>query len=484
MDGALMDYQFLKTVSINDLPEGAWQYITGKPAETDDIATYYRAIPWLFRGVGLRSNAVGTMPFSIFKGENEVDNSDDYKNVVKFLPKPGALFGLVEAALTIFGYAYLFKLKSAYMQKGLRYLDPTSIQTKINEETGEISFTRSVSGKTTKYTTDDIVYFWLYDPFVEIGPPQASAAKAAANAAGVLLNVDEFAKSFFKHGAVKTTLLTTTNIMPQERERLKNWWKRVLGIERAWQSDIINAETVKPVTIGEGLESLQNNDLTESKRIDIAAGLGIPYSILFSNASNRATAETDEKHFYDKTIVPECAIIESVLNEQVFVPAGYTFRFMPQNLDIYQEDENERAESLTKLITALETPEEFLLASDILGFDINPDIRNQIEAMIVEKNARREAMEQNTEQTKPAVQEQPEPEEKPEPPKPDMRAVDLDKWRTKALKRVKAKRPMEFSFITEHIDPVTHAAISGALESCETEEEVKAVFTDLWIGYP
>lgn len=473
----------IKTVSMNDLPESAWQYITGKPADSDDLSTYYRAVPWLFRGVGLRANAVSTMPFSVFRGEQEIDNSDEYKNAVKFLPKPGALFGLIEAALTIFGYAYLFKLKSVYMQKGLRYLDPTSVTYKINDETGEVNFSRIVGGKTTKYTADDIVYFWQYDPFVEIGAPQASPAKSASLAAGVLLNIDAFAKAFFEHGAVKTTLLTTTNIQPAERDRLKLWWRRVLGIEKAWQTDIVNAETVKPIVVGEGLESLQNNDLTESKRIDIAAGLGIPYSILFSNASNRATAEADDTHFYDKTIVPECKFIESILNDQVFAPAGYSFKFTPQNLDIYQEDENERAESLEIIITALGTPEEFLLAADILGYDLNMDTRKAIKALIKKKQKAPEVIEQQL--TEPPKQEEPEPEEEePEPPKPNMRAIDLEKWRTKALKRVKAKRPMEFSFVTEHIDPVTHAAISGALEQCETEDDVKAVFTDLWIGYP
>jgi len=481
MDGAVMS---IKTVSINDLPESAWQYITGKPADEDDLGTYYRAVPWLFRGVGLRSNAVSSMPFSIFRGDTEIDNSDDYKNVVKFLPKPGALFGLVEAALTIFGYAYLFKLKSMYAQKGLRYLNPTSITYRVNENTGEIAFSRSIGGKITKYTADDIVYFWSYDPFVEIGAPQASAAKSAANAAGVLLNVDEFSKAFFAHGAVKTTLLTTSNIAPQERDRLKLWWRRVLGIERAWQTDIVNAETVKPVVVGEGLESLQNNDLTESKRIDIAAALGIPYSIMFSNASNRATAEQDDLHFYSKTIIPECSLIEEVLNDQVLAPLGLSLKFTPNNLDVFQEDENARAASINELIIALDKPEEFLLAADILGYDLNLDTRLAIENMIKEKNAHREAAPPNTEQAEPVQEEQqPEPAPKPEP-KPDLRTIDLDKWRTKAVKRIKAKRPMEFSFITEHIDPVTHAAITGALEGCETEDDVKSVFSDMWIGYP
>jgi len=290
------DYKFIKSVSLNDLPHEAWQFITGDDTTSGDIANYMRTIPWMFRGVDIRSSALTNIPFLIMKGEDVFDDSEDWQNKLGFLPRPKQLFGLIEAALTIFGYSYLFREKNAYKNKGLRYLLPTSIKAKINEKTGEVSFVRTLNGKGTAYTPEEIIYLWKPDPFVEIGPPKSSPAMAAANACGVLLNVDLFATQFFKQGAVKTTLLTTTNIMPAERDRLKSWWKRVLGMEKAWQTDIINAEKITPVTIGEGLESLQNNDLTESKRIDIAAALGIPYSVLFSNASNRATAEQDDMH--------------------------------------------------------------------------------------------------------------------------------------------------------------------------------------------
>ena len=482
------DYKFIKSVSLNELPREAWQFITGDDATSGDISNYMRSIPWMFRGVDIRSSALTNIPFLIMKGQDVFDDSEDWQNKLGFLPRPKQLFALIEAPLTIFGYSYLFREKSVYKNTGLRYLLPTSIDAKINEKTGEVSFTRSLNGKKIAYTSEDIVYLWKPDPFVEIGPPQSSPAMAAANACGVLLNVDLFATQFFKQGAVKTTLLTTQNIAPAERDRLKSWWKRVLGMDKAWQTDIINAEAVKPIQIGEGLESLQNNDLTESKRIDIAAALGIPYSVLFSNASNRATAEQDDMHLYDKTIIPDAYFIQAVLNDQVFEPLGFQLQFHPDQMSIYQEDENERAQSLIHLINALEKPEEFLLASKILGYDIDPETLAAIEALVAEKDARRETMAAIIPSTEPKT-----PQEAPVPAQEDeqdnrpqnMRMIDLDKWQTKSLNRVKQGRPADCPFESDHIEALTRASIKGALSEAESEDDVRAVFADLtWVGYP
>lgn len=502
MNNDELTHPFIKTISINDLPEGAWTYLTGKATDDEDLEKYYRDVPWLFRGVDIRANAVSTMPFSIYKGDTEIDNSENYENKVGFLPSPGALFGLIEAALVIWNYAYAFKARNAFLTKSVRYILPTTVKHKINADTGEITFTRKVNNEDKPFTTDDIVYFWKYDPFVESGPPNSSPARAAAHAAGVLLNVDVFAEAFFKSGAVKTTLLTTSNIQPAERERLKTWWKRVLGLDKAWQTEIVNAETVKPVVIGEGLESLQNNDLTHSKREDIAAGLGIPYSILWSgNASGMGgggVAAQDDLHLYNKTIIPECKFIQSVLNDQLFVPAGYKITFTPENLDLFQEDENARAASLTQLITALESPAEFLIAREILGYEIDPETLAKIEKMVAEKEARRKEMEemtaqnglgraQNGQQVNNANNPVETPQNGSGAPTDrdrDMRAVDLEKWQTKAVKRIKAGRKMDFTFESDYLDPVTIASIGGALEGAQSEADVKAVFANEWIGYP
>lgn len=479
----------IKTVSLSELPESAWVYLTGQTTGDLSLHDYYVSVPWLFRGVDIRASTVASMPFSIYKGDNEVDSSADYQNVVKILPNPKRLLSLVEASLTIWGYAYAIKVRSAFTVKDVRYLLATSVVSKITSA-GEITFTRRIDGQEKVFTPDEIMYWWATDPFVEIGPPKSSPAQAAANAAGVLFNVDKFGAAFFERGAIKATLLTTKNIQKQERDRLKDWWRRMFGrgTESAWQTDIVNADAVTPVVIGEGLDSLENTDLSGSKRIDIAAALGIPYSVLFSNASNRSTAEQDDLHLYTKTIIPECELIEEVLNAQLFSKMGYRFKFTPENLDIFQEDENARAASLAQLIAALGNPFEFLLAADILGYEISADTRAKIERLIAEKDERRASMADLTAQAQVAREEEQQLEEsrleEAAPEQRDLRAVDMGKWKNKALKRVRRGQNAACTFESEHIDPVLNAALSGALEGLTTEEEVTAVFGDAWKGYP
>ena len=78
-----------------------------------------------------------------------------------------------------------------------------------------------------------------------------------------------------------------------------------------------------------------------------------------------------------------------------------------------------------------------------------------------------------------------EPEDTQEEEQPDnLRAIDLDKWRTKALKRVRSGKGAACPFDSDHLSPVTKAAIMGALEEASTEEQVKSIFSDPFAGYP
>jgi len=59
---------------------------------------------------------------------------------------------------------------------------------------------------------------------------------------------------------------------------------------------------------------------------------------------------------------------------------------------------------------------------------------------------------------------------------PSSKVVDLDKWRRKAIKAVKAGRSAVVKFESNHISPVLMAAITGALETAQTPDDVQRVF--------
>jgi len=144
----------------------------------------------------------------------------------------------------------------------------------------------------------------------------------------------------------------------------------VLRRHKSWTTEVINADVLEPVTIGEGLESLENTDLTTTARDDIAAALGIPRTMLFSDAATNATAGEDRLSFYNETVVPNAGIIAEAFNEQVFSALKLRLEFRPEALDVYQEDENDRASALQALTTA---GVELALAMQILGFELPAD---------------------------------------------------------------------------------------------------------------
>ncbi len=341
-----------------------------------DMTACYQAVPWLFRCVQLRADAVSKMPFRITKkgskAKEPVDSSADYQNHVGFLPNPVNLLWRTEAAASIWGTGYWWRSYNSVRTLGLRYLLPTTITPEIDDEEGLVGFTRYVSGQPRPVTTADLVYFWRPDPFVEIGPPTSSPVKAALAAANVLLNVDLFAAAFFQRGAIKATLLTVEGNPPKsEKEALKAWWERMLsGIRNAFSTEVVSA-SVKPVQIGEGIGDLANITLTDEKKADIAVAMSVPRSVLDSSTATGlgggGVARQDDKHFYDKGVLPECEWLQADMNEQVFHPQGLHWEFTPELLEIYQADEAGLAQSF-KLYVDIGLPKS--LAAQMVGIEL------------------------------------------------------------------------------------------------------------------
>ncbi len=461
-----------KSIDLPQYPDEAWEWLAGGPDETPSSPRqYFKAVPWLYRGVELRASAVASMPFALYRGESEFDASRDWKNRVGFLPNPHRLLWLVEAALTLEPMCYLFSDNVGASRKRLRYISPFGATPHIDPIQGLDYFERPVNGVVRRFRpATDIVYFWRRSVYKEegAGPGDESPGKAALMAAGVLANVDEFIAGYFKRGAVKATLLAVgANTPLQERERMEHWWNNFLsGIKNAWRGKIVNADAVKATVIGEGLESLSDKELSTDRKEDIATALGVPHSLLFSNAANFATAQQDDLHFYSKTIVPECELIAETLNEQVFGPLGLSLRFLPETLDAFQEDEAQRAGALQSLVSA-GLP--LLLAMDLLGYELDEEQRARLEQAEAEKEQRAQALSERLAEQPPA----PGPEE---PEQEDQVKADLDKWRRKALKAVEKGRSANVPFESEHISPEDYARISAALAEAKSADDVRAAF--------
>jgi HK97 family phage portal protein len=458
-----------------DDPTG-WTFLSGDESLKTD-AVYFKFIPTLYRAVQLRAYSVASMPFEILKGKTVYDESSEWQNKVGFIPNPFMLLQLIESALVIAGSCYLFRERSVATTKALHYHLPASVTPEINKITGKIEyFKRPVNGVEKHFTPEDYVYFWLPDPYIEVGPAVNYPAKAAANACGVLLNTDIFASNFFERGAIKAMLLTVTGMPSEaERQKLSDWWRRVVGgIKNAFGAQVINAEAVKPVVVGEGMKELENVTIGQEKREDVAIAMGIPMSILFANAANYATSQQDELNFLNKTIIPDCQFIESILNEQVFEALGLRLNFLPETLDAMQEDENDRAAAL-KVYTDAGFP--LLMACDILGIELDDKQRAELEAAETERKLKAEELANRLENAlKPKEEQSQQEEEQPQEENTTFKSEML-KWQRKAINAMKKGKPANVTFDTTIIPESMCETIMTALGNAKNEADVKDIFS-------
>lgn len=352
----------------------------------------YGRVPWLYRSVNLRSHAVGDVPWKIFKGKTVVLSSEDDeqtppleltwvrppssgRNIDPTRPTLGELLRLIELDLCLEGKAYWLTDVNRGRIKFYRRAQPSTITPKLDSTHGLNGFERRLppvidpttgagtaagNGQPILIKLGDMPFWWLPNPDAEMGPG-VSPAMVALRAAGLLEHIDDYGINFFDRGAINTTLLSVEgNPQQAELDRLAAWWKRLVrGSKKAHETVAIRAN-VKPVVVGSPPKDLTMEQLTAQKRHDISTAMGVPMSILNDESANFATAQQSALNFWQLTVLPECELIETGLNRQVFAPLGYEFRFQPELLDAIQRQRDEKAyEMLAGVLGGGVTPNEF-----------------------------------------------------------------------------------------------------------------------------
>lgn len=356
----LKHYQLIdgtKSIPLNALPPEAWT-IWGGDNEHSDRAELVASVAFLYRCIDVRAAALAGVPWSVVRGESEVWNSEEPQpptgTQYEWLADVPALLPRIEEALSIGSEAFAERLQTRGGQTlGLKWLTPSSMTPKWDESAGLVGFERTLGkGRKLMMAVEDVLYIWLQG--MHETKPKTSPVQAAMQAAGVLDSAGKFATQFFERGAIKASILAVpATTQRRDKEELESWFQRAMtGLSKAWSSKAINADAVEVIPVGEGLESLSNAVLTTSMREDIATAMGVPHSMVLSNAANYATAEADRLNLYDTTIIPQCTIIEQALNEQLFEPVGLRFQFKPQELSLYQEDEEQRASAFEAYVRA------------------------------------------------------------------------------------------------------------------------------------
>jgi phage portal protein BeeE len=473
-----------KSIDLPQWPTESWVWYGGKPVLEGHNTVM--EVPWTYRAIFMISQCISDIPFALMRGETDFDTSDDWKNKIGFLPNPKELLWKTAASLQRYGVAYHHRLRineTSNTVKELRYLDPNSITYDYllaiqRKDYGDYPFRfirQDDTGKHFYTPVKDVIYFWLPDPDIELGPPQAFPARATKSAANVLHSVDIFSAGFFENGAIKATIMPVPPNMPTaEQERIEKRLKKLItNVRNAFRLIVMGiGEGGKPVVIGEGLEALKDAGAITRNREDITAGYGISLSMLLSSEANYATALEDRKTLYTNTVIPLANFIGDTWNEQIFKPLGYRWVFRPENMEVFQEDENQRSSSLAQLNTALADPELFLISANILGFALSPEVEKQIKDLIAKKEQEKQAMADQLQQKQDEQQVNP-----GQPPVQDeAQAKEIAQYKRKALNALKSGKTADVEFVSDNIPDTYITDIKMKLASANTEDEVKAAF--------
>lgn len=341
-----------KSIPLQALPPEAWQAITGHSVDGDSIIARYNDVPYLYRAVNLRVQALSDLPYSWHVGDTYGQEQAEMPSFT-FSLEIEALLRSVEMSLLMFGCAYIVteRNRTGFI-KSLRVVHPNSMTANRGKSGDVISWTRQVASDTITLRAEDVIDICVDPVESEIGHG-VGEAQIAARAAGVLHNLDEFTARFFSQGAVNPTVISVPSTsLPADQERLQAWYKRMLtGVKRAFSLTIVPGE-VKAVQLGYPVNQLATPELTAAKREDICTALGIPQTLMNSNAANYATARKDDLHFYTKTVVPRGTFIADILNDRLFEPQGYALVFHPERLECYQAAEADKAFGLNMLVQA------------------------------------------------------------------------------------------------------------------------------------
>lgn len=480
----------IKAIPIHAYPESAWQIVLGmdRGAGTDALALY-RRVGVVHRCCKVRAKSVKAMPLALYRGSRDISETPDG---IAELQKVRHLLYMAELSICLYGAAYALKQQTRLTKTPfLRWITSSRVKPKIDKVNGLTGFKRSLGETEQMLRVEDVWHVWLQDPSTDIGPDVAPAA-VALRAAGVLDNLDLFLEQFFDGGAIRATLLKVKgNPTKAEKEKLEAWWKKTLsGVKNAFRASAVSVD-VEPMVIGDSLADTLNVDLSEQKTMDVLTAMEVPASLVLANAANYATARQDALNFYMQTIIPDVEMFQDTLNDQWYRGHGLELVTLPEQIEVFQQAELEKAQSLNQLtgqtiLTLTEARQRMEL--EPIEQDAEEAERLRLSAALALMQAAVDvgysvaqaaelaglpAPDEPEESPAPMIIEQPlmEPSVPQQLEMVDDEEADLRRWRRKAQRAGKA-----VSFESRWIDPYEAALINERLAHATSQDAIAAAF--------
>jgi len=332
-------------------PNG-WLDTMNRSGKLYSPADAYRMVPMLYRAVNLRADALSSVPFQLTRNGEPVDWPWQMN-----LPQ---LIKDTERNLLIFGAAYWLRVVKGRTLTGFISLNAANTTWFFDQSKADIyepyrgmTWSQTLNGRLYgPWTMDEIVYFREPSFIEDVGPGLAPAAVALQNAQ-LSHYLTAFATAFFQGGAQPVTVMNLpeyTDTAEVERFSADINAKAGGGILNAFKYLFLRSPDLKVTQLTPNIDTMQMPELSERTITAVSATLGVPRTMLEASAANYATADSDRQSFWRETIVPRLNMYEAVINSQLLNPLKYEFKFNPEMMDVFQEDEAARASSFLQYV--------------------------------------------------------------------------------------------------------------------------------------
>lgn len=325
-------------------------------AQTLSVSKAYNEVGFFRRAVDIRRNGVSNMPFALLQNGNEVVNEQAIGDTS--LPLPIDVFDLIPTWATdldLYGAAYGILLTDEFGLTGEGWvrLHPSRV-TPVYDGLGVVTnWQINTFTQTRTVLFEKLLFIWQPNQTSDRGHGEP-IARAALTASSILSFAGTFQSMFFEKGALNPTIVSIENFAkqsPTEQNKVRAYFNNLFGgLRKSHSIQTVDGKTTVN-SLQQPLKDMALSELSKEQKETIAATLGVPLSLIMSNAANYATATQDDFNFYDKAIVPLVTYtIADQLNRKLFNPLGYSLSYQQSRLDAYQAIELQKSSTLNGML--------------------------------------------------------------------------------------------------------------------------------------
>ena len=329
----------IKALNLEDFLPSAWTGVFTGDGDAVDVETAYERVAVVRTAVTLRANALASLPWEITTRRGTLVAFD--------AERLAALIRGIEIDLCLYGAAYLLRDPAAPL--GLRRLHPRTITPITDAKRGLVGFTRRVNNTEVRLEPEtELLHIWEPSVRSEV-EPGVGLVTTALTQARALLAAERYQTAYFERGAVRPTVwMFAQRPTDAERSRFEQWLRQLVsGIRNAFRHLALSSE-IKTVTLGDTLSDAVQPELLQRAAELMLTAFQVPMSVVFSNASNYATAQRDYQTFILLTILPRTREIAAMLQPH-FTAYNQVLRCSEARIDAVQNSELEKAEAIQRL---------------------------------------------------------------------------------------------------------------------------------------